>query len=121
MRWTASAIKKCLEIHKGSCNLQLSNNKIFENKGSFPSDLDSSTCSLEKESSIAIDEFQNVNVLFDNESMFDNDSMFSNEYVCPINGESDKNGKLSNSEDVTESIDNKMRIKVLPLKIRIVL
>ena len=32
--------------------------------------------------------------------------MFDNETVFPINGESDKNENISNSEDVTDSIDS---------------
>ena len=38
--------------------------------------------------------------------MFDNDNMFDNEIICPINGESDKNENISNSEDVTDITDN---------------
>ena len=71
---------------------------IFQNKDSFPSDNDSSTSSLEKGSNIVIDDFQNVKVLFDNESMFHNDNVFDNENICPKDGESDKH--------VTDSIDN---------------
>ena len=81
-----------------SCNLQLQNNNAFENKDSFPSDIDSSTSSLEKGPNIVTDDFQNVKVLFDNESMFHNVNMFDNDNICPKDGESDKH--------VTDSIDN---------------
>ena len=84
------------------CKLLLRNNNPFENKDSFPSDIDSSTSSLEN---IVTDDFQNVKVLFDNEKMCNNDSMFDHEIICPIDGESDKNENISNSEDVTDIID----------------
>ena len=52
--------------------------------------------------------------------MFNNDNMFDNENICPIDGEPDKNEKLSKSEDVTGSIDNlQIQTKVLPFKTRI--
>ena len=60
------------------CNLQLRNNNLCENKDSFPSDIDSSTSSLEKGPSVVTDDFQNVKVLFDNEKMGGNDNMFGN-------------------------------------------
>ena len=87
------------------CNLQLRNNNLCENKDSFPSDIDSSTSSLEKGPSVVTDYFQNVKVLFDNEKMGGNDNMFDNEVICPIDGESDKNENILNSEDVTDIID----------------
>ena len=92
-----------LRVHP--CNLQL-RNKISENRDSFLSDIDSSTSKLEKGSNTVTDNFQNVNILFDNEGMFNNDNMFDNENICPIDGEPDKNKNLSNSEDVTKSIYN---------------
>ena len=87
------------------CNLQLGNSNLYENKHSFPSDIDSSTSSLEKGPSVVTDDFQNVKVLFDNEKMGGNDNMFDNEVICPIDGESDKNENILNSEDVTDIID----------------
>ena len=51
------------------CNTQLQNNNLYENKDSFPSDIDSSTSSLEKGPSAVTDDFQNVKVLLDNEKM----------------------------------------------------
>ena len=87
------------------CNLQLRNNNLYENKDLFPSDIDLSTSSLEKGLSVVIDNFQNVKVLFDNEKMGGNDNMFDNEVICPIDGESDKNENILNSEDVTDIID----------------
>ena len=46
-----------------------------------------------------------MKVLFDNEKMCDNDNMFDNEIISPIDGESDKNENISNSENVTDIID----------------
>ena len=82
------------------CTLQLQNNNIFENIDSFPFDIDSSTSSLEKETNIVTDNFQNVKVLFDNENMFYNENIF------PIDGESDRNENILNSDDVTDNTDN---------------
>ena len=82
------------------CNLQLRNS-------SFAYDIDSSTSSLEEGCNIATDNFQNVKVLFDNEKMCDNDNVFDNEVICPIDGESDKDENIINSEDVTDIIDIK--------------
>ena len=48
------------------CNLQLWNNNLYETKGSFSSDIDSSTSSLEKGPSFITDDIQNMKVLFDN-------------------------------------------------------
>ena len=76
------------------CNLQLWNSNIFENKDSFPSDIDLSTSNQEKGPNIVTEDFQNVNVLFDNEGMFNNDNMFDNENICPIDGEPGKNENL---------------------------
>ena len=42
------------------CNFQLQNNNSFENKDSFPSDIDSSTSSLETGPNIVTADFQNV-------------------------------------------------------------
>lgn len=38
--------------------------------------------------------------------MFDNENIFVNENIFSIYGESDKNENISNSEDVTDSLDN---------------
>ena len=37
--------------------------------------------------------------------MCDNDNMFGNEVICPIDGESDKNENILNSEHVNDIID----------------
>ena len=53
--------------------------------------------------------------------MFDHDNMFDNEIICPIDGESDKNENISNSEDVTDSNDNlQNQTKLLLFKNKIV-
>ena len=82
-----------------SCNLQLRNNNLYENKDSFPSNIDSSTSSLEKGPSIVTGDFQNVKDLFDNEKMGGNDNVFDDEVICPIDGASDKNENILNSEE----------------------
>ena len=40
------------------CNFQLRNNNLYENKDSFPSDINSSNPSLEKGSNVVTDDFQ---------------------------------------------------------------
>ena len=109
IRWDGQQVlvkhgSRYISVHL--CHLQLQNNNLFENKASFLSDVDSSNSSLEKESNIVTDNLQNVKVLVDNEKMFDNDNMSNNEIICPTDGESDKYGNISNSEDVTDSIGN---------------
>ena len=37
--------------------------------------------------------------------MGDNDNMSDNEVICPMDGESDKNENILNSEDVIDIID----------------
>ena len=49
---------------------------------------------------MATGDFQNVKVLLDNENMFNNENNF------PIDGELDKNEKISNLKDVTDRIAN---------------
>ena len=87
------------------CNLQLRNKNLYQNKDWFPSDIDLSNSSLEKGPNVATDNFQIVKVLFDNEKMGDNDNMSDNEVICPMDGESDKNENILNSEDVIDIID----------------
>ena len=59
-----------------------------------------SISSFKKGPNIVTDDFQNAKVLFGNENMLDNKKCF------PIYGELDKNQNISNSEDVTSSIDS---------------
>ena len=86
------------------CNVQLQNNNLFENKDSFPSDIDSSTSSLEKGPNTVNDDFQNVKVLFDNGKMCDSDNMFDIEIICATDSESDKNekGKTKKAKETKE-------------------
>ena len=45
-----------------------------------------------------------MKVLSDNEKMGGNDNVFENEVICPIDGESDKNENILNSEDAADII-----------------
>ena len=99
-RWKASACKTWFEII---------NNSLYENKDSFPSDIDSSTSSLEKGPSVVNDDNEKWAAMI----------TCDNVVICPIDGESDKKENILNSEDTSTLLTlSKMQIKVLSFKTR---